>query len=393
MILSEYQQLGGKHPETAGYTNTLSYRGVTAPHSGQPFTEEMILGIGGGLGFAYILWEFEKIGGAYLVLAFRNRPQYPVKYFESLSARLGVQVTFQETAGTVKAFKNLETALENGIPPMAWLEFGDEIPYRHHLTGVVNIFGIDADTNTAYLDDRSARPFRVPLDALKTARARVPSYKNRLMLLEPPAEINLETAILAGLQDQVDHLSAPSDSFSLPAIRKWARLMTGTRNKKAWPNVFAQKTRLFGTLRGIYQGIEFSGTGGGGMRGMYADFLREAAPIIGLPALEEIADQYQDLANRWTNLADASLPTEVPIFQETKQLLAQRSATLLEKGSDGVEEILPVEARIQALKEEIDADFPLGEAEIADLFGHLQELLTQIYKQEKKALGALAALL
>ena len=55
MILSDYQQIGGKHPETAGYANILAYHGVVAPHTDLPFTEEMILGIGGGLGFAYIL--------------------------------------------------------------------------------------------------------------------------------------------------------------------------------------------------------------------------------------------------------------------------------------------------------------------------------------------------
>jgi hypothetical protein len=213
------------------------------------------------------------------------------------------------------------------------------------------------------------------------------------MLIEPPDEIPLEAAILAGLQDQVDHLSAPSDSFSLPAIRKWARLMTDTRNKKSWPNVFVEKNRLFGTLRAIYHGIELSGTGGGGMRGMYADFLLEASPVVGIPALEEVAGQYRNLDGLWTQLAEASLPSHIPVFQETKELLTQRSAILLEKGSDGVKEVLPVETRIQALKAEIDGAFPLNDAEISALFEHLQEQLTKIYALEKKAVEALAAVL
>ncbi len=276
---------------------------------------------------------------------------------------------------------------------MAWVDFEDDLPYRHHLTGVVNVFEIDSSTNEAYIDDRSAQPFRIPLDALQAARARVPSFKNRLMLIAPPEKIHLEIAILAGLQDQVDHLRAPSNSFSLPAIRKWARLMTDTRNKKSWPNVFAQRNRLFGTLRAIYHGIELSGTGGGGMRGMYADFLMEAAPVVGIPALEEVAEQYRNLATLWTELADASLPPHIPGFQETRQLLSQRSTVLLEKGSAGAETVRPYEERIQEIKIEIDAAFPLNEAEISDLFEQLQQLLYKIFELENTAVEALASAL
>ena len=36
----------------------------------------------------------------------------------------------------------------------------------------------------------------------------------------------------AGLEDQVQHLRASSDSFSLPAWRKWARLLTDDWNQR-----------------------------------------------------------------------------------------------------------------------------------------------------------------
>ena len=47
---------------------------------------------------------------------------------------------------------------------------------------------------------------------------------------------------------QVEHLSDKSDSFSLPAWRKWARMTTDTRNKKGWPTVFADG-RGIGSMR------------------------------------------------------------------------------------------------------------------------------------------------
>jgi hypothetical protein len=48
MILDGYEPRGGKHPETAALKNVLAYHGVTAPHTGQPFSEEMLLGVGEG---------------------------------------------------------------------------------------------------------------------------------------------------------------------------------------------------------------------------------------------------------------------------------------------------------------------------------------------------------
>ena len=89
---------------------------------------------------------------------------------------------------------------------------------------------------------------------MAAARGRVGSYKHRIVGLRTtpgpiPAE-RLRAAMLAGLEDQVDHLRSASDSFSLPAWRKWGRLMTDERNAKAWPRVFADGHGLFGALSG-----------------------------------------------------------------------------------------------------------------------------------------------
>jgi hypothetical protein len=58
MKLEGYTQFGGHHRETAAVQHVLAHQGVTAPHTGQPFTESMLLGIGGGIGFVYFVFEF-----------------------------------------------------------------------------------------------------------------------------------------------------------------------------------------------------------------------------------------------------------------------------------------------------------------------------------------------
>src|SRR5262245_338712 len=74
---SGYRMRGGLHPETATLANVLANQGVVSGLTGEPLTEATILGIGGGLGAGYILWEFQRHGAPVLTLGFRNRWQYP----------------------------------------------------------------------------------------------------------------------------------------------------------------------------------------------------------------------------------------------------------------------------------------------------------------------------
>ena len=59
MILDTYKTLGGIHPETACVKSVLTYHEINAAHTGPPFSEAMLSGIGGGLGATYMLWKFE----------------------------------------------------------------------------------------------------------------------------------------------------------------------------------------------------------------------------------------------------------------------------------------------------------------------------------------------
>ncbi len=388
MILDKYQMLGGVDPETAGVKNILAYHEVKAPHSGRPFSEAMLLGIGGGLGSAYILWEFEKHGYPSIVLGFRNRFNYPVKYLQNLCGRLGAETQVFETAGKKKAAAQLEMALEAGDPAMVWLDLGGAPYYMHYLqAGVAVVYGIDGEK--VLVDLLARRPYTIASDLLAEARARVPSFKNRIMVVEPKGPFQLEEAIRLGIQDCVDYLGASSTSFALPAIRKWARLMTDTKNKKGWPTVFKGGVGLYGTLRTVYEAIEH--LGGGGMRGMYADFLEEAAPVLDSTDLKKIAGQYRALHQRWSALADAALPDEIDVFKTTRELLDRRAALRREQGGEGLDAITPINDALHDLKGELNDSFPLSEPETSQLLADMQSHLEGIFQAEKEALAALQA--
>ena len=265
-----YRMRGGLHPETATLANVLANQGVVSGVTGEPLTEAAILGIGGGLGAGYILWEFQaehrgKIHrGPVLTLGFRNQWQYPwiPGWTGKTLDRLGIEPDVHETGGAKGAREALDARLDAGVPVIAYVDlqsigiWGQPDDLSGHDGLVVIVFGRDAD-GSYLVDDRGRAPFRVAPAVMAAARGRIGSFKHRIVGLRTtpgpiPAE-RLRAAMRAGLEDQVDHLRSPSDSFSLPAWRKWGRLMTDERNAKAWPRVFADGHGLFGSLSAIHE--------------------------------------------------------------------------------------------------------------------------------------------
>jgi hypothetical protein len=388
VILKSYPKTGGVHPETASIKNILAYYGIKAPHTGKPFREAMLLGIGGGLGSSYMLWEFEKHGYPSIVLAFRHLSNYDVRYLQKLCGRLGAETEIFETGGKKKAAEQLEAALQEGTPAVVWVDLGGPPYYRHYLqVGVVVVYGIDGDK--VLVDNLASKPFSIGTDLLVEARAKVPSFKNRILVVEPKGPFDLEDAIRAGLKDCVDYHGASSTSFALPAIRKWGRLMTDSKNAKGWPNVFSAGQGLYGTLRTIYEAIELIGTGGGGLRGLYADFLDQAASILGNNELKEPATHYRALHERWSALALAALPDHIDVFKTTRDMLNRRAAIIQEQGSEGLEAIKTINDSLHDLKGRLNPNFPLSDSETALLFADMQSHLEKIFHAEKEALAAL----
>lgn len=394
MLISSYKHLGGKHPETATIRHALTALGVKAPHTGKPFTEEMLLGIGGGLGLGYILWEFKKLKSAILAMAFQNKWQYPVKFTSNLCERLSIKPVFKETAGQNAAQQQLVDALRAGVPATAWVDHAN-LPYwflPEHYKGcwgwMVNVYGYDEKRDVFIIDDLGKRPFTLTSAELRITRGRIPSYKNRLLLLSAPKTIDLERALKAGLQDCVDHLGAKSDSFALPALEKWAKLMTDAKNKKGWPVVFKKRKGLFSVLRSIYEGVELRGAGGG-MRGMYANFLVEASSVLNQPELKDAAKHYRKLAQKWSAFAEACLSDKIKAFKTTKALLAQKEEVLRTRGENSLQESAKLSTKLNALEYQCEKDFPLTDAAIETLFAEMQARLFELYYAEEEALAAL----
>ena len=313
------------------------------------------------------------------MLGFRNRWQYPDRWMTSALERLAVPATHLETGGARTAARQLDEALAAGRPALATIDRGS-VGYWHlppEMNGrggyPVVVYAIEDDV--VHVDDRVLAPLTVARSTFDDARARVGSYKHRLCVIEPDrdelAVDLLRDAVRAGLADAAEHLASSSDSFGLPAWRKWARMMTGS-DGKAWPHVFASGRGLAGALLSTYEGIQPVGHDGGHLRGVYADFLDEAAALLEEPALAGAAVAWRDAAARWQALADVALP-EQP-FGRLRELLAEVHSTVVEGG-----DATAPAAELWELRRSLDAAAPVDTGE---LFPAMGALLEEIYEAE-----------
>jgi Butirosin biosynthesis protein H, N-terminal len=383
----DWELRGGLHADTAAFANVLANTGVVAPHTGAPLSEAMVLGTGGGVGAGYILWEFAEHGERIVVLGFRRQWQYPGRWAAETAARLGLHAEVHETGGAKGAARRLDALLDRGLAAIVWAD-AYRLGHRHlperldgRGGGPVVVYGRDGDR--LLVDDRSTGRLTVPAGRLADARARVPSYKHRLIEIDPAlVELDgdrLRAAVEEGLALQVQHLSARSDSFSLPAWSKWARTLTGA-GRKAWPAVFADGRGLGSAMASIHAGAG----GGRHLRSLYAQFLEEAAELLGRAALRDAAAAWRAAAAAWERVVDTALPPDGE--RGELRALIDAGAAAVERGDEAAAEAERLARERWALQARLDARRPGPES----LFTQLAEAVAAVYAAETAALQAQA---
>ena len=105
----------------------------------------------------------------------------------------------------------------------------------------------------------------------------------------------------------------------------------------------------------------------GADRGLYADFLDEAAQILNCPALKDAAKKFRESRSLWLAFADALLPDAVPLLGESKKLISRKHELFVEKGEAALPEIKQINKRHGELLKDSEKHFPLSNAEAAEL--------------------------
>lgn len=400
-VLRDYRHFSGRHYETGAVHNILAYQGRAAPHTGAPLSEALLLGVSGGIAFGYFTFEYKGYDPQVALLT-RNT----FDPLETLLNRLGIARDVLQTASAETAYENLVNVLEGGHPALVWLDKMSlpytVVPYdeRNWMTGPVVVYGVDGDT--AYVADRSAQPLTVTREALDRARGRVKKDRFRILVLDTPQMDKLSTAVHEGIWQCIRlYTEAPprgrKESFGLAGLAYWAEMLTNTRNRQSWARYFPPGRRMLAALAGgpaqpgAWDWIKTWGTADGAERGVYADFLDEAAGLLGEPRLEDVAVRFREAAAVWNGLAQAMLPDTVSPLGEIRALKAHKHHLFIEQGDAALDEIREVNAQLELLRATASEAFPLDEAEAAAFREALAERVRQILTIERDAVAALQA--
>ena len=63
-------------------------------------------------------------------------------------------------------------------------------------------------------------------------------------------------------------------------------------------------------------------------RDVYAGFLVEAAQVLGMPALENVALRYRVAGEAWQALLNALLPQNVPLLNDVRECIDRKNRAL-----------------------------------------------------------------
>jgi hypothetical protein len=322
-----------------------------------------------------------------------------VRWAATTLERLGIEPDLHQTGGAKAAWDALDARLDAGALVIASVDI-QSLGTWCQPESLSGYFGLDIvilgrDADGWYLvDDRGRDPFRVPPDVMAAARGRIGSFKHRIISLPtnpgPIAADRLRAAMRGGLDDQVEHLRAASDSFSHPAWRKWARMMTDHRNPKGWPRVFADGVGLFASLSAIHEQVDGQvGPWGGHLRELFAESLDEAAVVLDDPAIGDAARAWRDVADLWEELADAAVPPDLDGAADAVEA-AEALHEAVMAGEPGRARARAAAATMWTIRERYADAFPLRPDRVEAILEDLGGRLGAIHQAEVDALDVTA---
>ena len=337
LMVQGFKEFVGKHCETSALKRVLERHGLS-------LSEEMLLGLSGGIGFIY--WYMKLMPSPFVGGRYGKGTDFP----KNICKRIGADMTVFETSSPKKGYEELKAILRSAEPAVV---YGDiaylpyfAVPEIAHFGGhVFVVFGLD---------------------------------------IEYPSEIaNLEAGIKESIWECCQNmLNPPIKNIGLDGIEKWSKIVT------KWPEQF-EGVNLFGCLMNGFMYIEISGTGGSAFRSMYAQFLEEASSIINKPALKEVAEMMGQSAEAWSEIASGFLPDSWPALKRTRELIVQKNKLFEDQGPGALEAMRKINGELDEL---------MGKA-VEDLqkppifLGDVQQSILKCYEIEKKALNTLSSVI
>jgi Butirosin biosynthesis protein H, N-terminal/Domain of unknown function (DUF4872) len=395
--IANYDHFAGKHWETGSVHNFFAQRGFTAPHSGEPYSEAFLMGVSGGAVMGYFTFLYEGYDPQCNVLT-RNT----FDPLDKMLSRLGVVQYVEHTAKPQRAEDILIDTLAEGQPAIVWADMWslpyNALPWDKGMWGAfpLVVYGYEPQEDTVYIADRANVPLTVTIGEFAAARGRIKKIKHRLLTLGAPVEEKLAAAARLGICDTIQLFTekppkGSKNNFGLNAYQFWAKMLTRPKQRLSWEKQFPAGLPMYAGLTSAY---EFSclfgkGTAQDAERGLYAAFLDEAAVLLQRPALSEAAARFRAAAGAWQQLPGFLLPQTVALFAESRELLLRRHSLFLEQGGAARTETESINARLKAIHDAMDKDFPLTQEEVEAFRERLAAQIMAIHDVEASAVQIL----
>ncbi len=394
--IEKYNAFAGRHWETGSVQNYYASCGLLAPHTGKPYSEALLMGVSGGVVMGYFTFAYDGYDPQARILT-RNT----FDPFERMLTRLGVGQQVRHTSKADRAQRILLETLEGGEAAIVWADTFS-LPYNGLSFDDKNwailpllVYGYEVD-GVVTIADRAHVALQVDAGLFDQARGRVKKYKHRLLTLDAPKEDYLDTAVQKGIWDCIKlFLEAPpkgaKTNFGLAAYQHLANMLTKPKQRRSWEKTFPAGRKQYAAMRSIYHDVILFGKGMNNHadRELYADFLDEAALILQNDGLTAVAQQFRQSAHAWTTLAEMILPAEIAPFQETRKIMLQQHHLFLTEGNRSLEKRVAIGDRLEALKGEMEADFPLNEADLLAFRERIATQVLHIHDLEQEAILAL----
>lgn len=270
-----------------------------------PISEEMLLGLGAGVGFMY--WHTK---GTLPFLGGRGNAGRPGEpgLEQDVGERTGVRVEAFRTGSAAKAERTLLEKLEAGRPVMLLLDMGflpyfdfggEEFHFGYHS---VVACGLDAGSRRVLLADRDEELHPVSLEDLATARGSKykpfpPRHTSFTFDFSGRRDPALDEVLGAIGECARTMLQPPIRNFGVKGIR------TAAERIQTWPDVLDPEGLRRTCLNTAIMIDHRGGSGGGMFRYMYGRFLVEASELTGRPELLESAGGMGEIGDRWEAVA------------------------------------------------------------------------------------------
>jgi hypothetical protein len=345
------------------------------------FSEPMIAGLAGGIGFMYMVFDYRDLPPLLTIVA----QHHPEPWAPAALGRLGVPFTESHSGKPAAALGKLHASLDAGRPVLCTVD-RSRLPWH----GMAPDYGADPyvvvvagrDGDTLLVDDEAPRPNEITAEEFLAAwSAHKKGRHHMLVVTGPPAA---DPPVREAVAHTVGHLTGPvlgnsfDVNFGFSGMAKLAAQLRDTSTKTGWARRFGAPVPFYHGLRRLYECLELEYTAPGATRPTYARFLTEAG-------YGEAAELFARSGTLWSRIAELALRTTAALG-EYAEVAEQRLQLMMARGPAARDEIRALTVRMDDLAARED---PLTAADRAEVFAELATLVEECLDTERRAVALL----